>query len=130
MRLGDFRKDTENLSDDYILDRVMFVLPLPGYYDGRPFEYKDHKIIYTDEPKLRFYMIDFETLFWDVCDENLTYEQNKSKYISKIIRGKNINDEHWNNMMNARLKEFDDLWNSKEWQDYMEEMNERNNSKN
>lgn len=124
MRLGDFRKETEHLSDDYILDNVMFVQSLPGYYDGKPFEYKENKIIYTDEPKLRFYMIDFETLFWDICDVKLTYEQNKSKYMSSIIRGKNINDEHWKNMMNVRLKEFDDLWNSKEWKDFMEEINE------
>ena len=43
MRLGDFRKETENLSDDYILDDIMYIIPMPGYWDGRPNEYKNHK---------------------------------------------------------------------------------------
>jgi hypothetical protein len=121
MRLGDFRKETKDLPDDYILDAVMYIIPLPGYYDGRPYEYKDHNIIYTDEPKIRFYMLDFLDQFWDVCDADLSYEQNKSNYMSKFIKGKHIDDKRWEYMISARTKEFDDNWNSKEWQDFMKE---------
>ncbi len=119
MRLGDFRKETENLPDDYILDDVMFVIDSPGYYDGRPTEYKDGKIIYTDEPKIRFYMLDYDSEFWDLCDEKKSYEENKESYMNKFVQGKNIDDERWNQFLKVRLEEFDDNWNSKEWQEFM-----------
>lgn len=122
MRLGDFRKEIKDLPDDYILDHVKYIIPLDGYYDGLPYEYnKECQIIYTDEPKIRFYMIDFLDQFWEMCDENKSYEENKTKYFSKFVRGKNIDDKRWEYMISVRTKEFDDNWNSKEWQDFMKE---------
>lgn len=118
MRLGDFRKETAELSDDYILDDVMFISPLPGCYDGYPNEYKDHRVIYTNQDKIRFYMFDSRNMFWDYCDEHKSYEENLEKFMSKIIRGQNVSDARWEGYLNIMRNHFETYWNEEEWQDY------------
>jgi hypothetical protein len=119
MRLGDFRKETANLSDDLVLDNVMWIQDLPGYYDGRPTEYVDHKAVYTNEEKIRFYMFDSETTFWDYCDKDKSYEENLEKFLSVFVRGKNIDDVRWDNYVNHIKGVFRGYWYSSEWQRYI-----------
>ena len=83
MRLGDFRKETEKLSDDYILDDVMFIEDLPGYWDGYLNECKNHKRILRNEQKIRCYMYDSRTKFWDYCDKNKSYH---TRFLVVILR--------------------------------------------
>lgn len=123
MRLGDFRKETKDLPDDYILDDVMFIEALPGYYDGMPYEWKDGQIIYTDEPKIRFHMLIMLDQFWDICESDKTYEENKSIYMSKFVKGKNITKDRWESKMSIVEGEFSKNWNSEEWQKFMRENN-------
>lgn len=118
MRLGDFRKETSELSDDYILDGVMFISPLPGHYDGYPIEYKDHKPIYTNQDKIRFYMFDSRNTFWDYIDENKTYEENLELFMSNFVRGEKVSNERWESYLNIQRKQFDIYWNETEWQEY------------
>lgn len=119
MRLGDFRKETEHLSDELILDDVMFIQDLPGYYDGRPTEYVNHKAVYTDEPKIRFYMFDMESTFWDYCDKEKSFDENLQKFLSVFVRGKNIDDTRWDNYVNHIKGAFRKYWYSNEWQSYI-----------
>ena len=123
MRLGEFRKETEHLPDDYILDDVMYILYMPGYYDGYPNECKNGKAIYTNEPKIRFYMYDTETRFYDVCEANKTYEENLKMFLSAYERGMNISDSRWDNYINHMKVKFDVLWNGEEWKEFLRNEN-------
>lgn len=116
MRLGDFRKETADSPDDLILDDVLFIQELPGYYDGRPTEHVNHKVIYTNEPKIRFYMFDRETHFWDCCDEKKSFDENYERFISRFERGKNIGDRRWEDYVYYLKNEFRRFWYSSEWQ--------------
>lgn len=116
MRLGDFRKETAGLSDDMILDGVMFIQDLPGYYDGRPIEYVNHKAVYTNESKIRFYMFDPECTFWDTCDKNKSFDENFEKFLNRFARGKNIEDTKWNEYVSHIKELFREYWYSNEWQ--------------
>jgi len=127
VRLGDFRKETKDLPDDYILDDVMFIEALPGYYDGMPYEWKSGQIIYTDEPKIRFRMLDMLDQFWVICESDKTCEHNKSNYMSKFVKGKNITKDRWESKMSIVEREFDKNWNSEEWQKFVSENNGNKN---
>ena len=127
MRLGDFRKETEKLSDDYILDDVMFIEDLPGYWDGYPNECKNHKRILTNEQKIRFYMYDSRTQFWDYCDKNKSYEENLEIFMSKFERGIHVNDDKWENYLGYMKRKFEEYWNEEEWQNYVKDF--KNESK-
>lgn len=116
MRLGDFRKETAEYSDDLVLDDVICIDVLPGYYDGRPTDYVNHKAIYTNEEKIRFYMFSSETWFWDACDENESYSQNLERFLSKFVRGKNIEDSRWDEYLKLMNNKFREYWYSSEWQ--------------
>lgn len=118
MRLGDFRKETADLSDDYILDNVMFIEDLPGNYDGHPIEYKDHKAIYTNQDNIRFYIFDSRIMFWDYCDEHKSYEENLELYLSNFVRGEKVSNERWESYLIIQRKQFDIYWNEIEWQEY------------
>ena len=121
MRLGDFRKETANLSDDYILDHVMFIQTLPAHYDGLPSEYNEHKSIYQNLPKIRFYIFDSHDWFWDVCENNISYEENLKYYLTKFHRGENIDDAKWNEYITHKKIQFALYWNETEWQKYLKE---------
>lgn len=123
MRLGDFRKETAEYPDDTLIDDLMFMQWLPAHYDGRPSEYKDHEMIYQNEPKIRLYMFDSRQWFWDCCESNLTYDENRDIFLKKFKRGDGIEDDRWNRyLMNLKYK-FHEYWNEIEWQEYMKEEN-------
>lgn len=125
MRLGDFRKLIADLPDDYILDNVLDAEVLPGYYDGYPIECisneKEVKYIYTNEPKIRFIMLDLEFTFYDVSDENKTYEENLKFVLNYFVRGSNVSDYKWEWKVNYITDRFYYFWNSELWQERLTE---------
>ena len=118
MRLGDFRKETADLPDDTILDGVMYIIPLPSYYDGMPIDYFENKAMYASEPKIRFYMFDNEEWFWEVCQAKLSYDENLIEYLKVYVRGKNIENDIWGKFQFGLRKQFDNFWDSEEWRKY------------
>jgi hypothetical protein len=125
MRLGDFRKLIADLPDDYILDNVLHAEVLPGYYDGYPTECisneKEVRYIYTNEPKIRFIMLDLELRFYDVCDEEKTYEENLKFVLRYFVRGCDVSDEKWERKIEYITNEFYYFWNSELWKETLTE---------
>lgn len=119
MRLGDFRKETKDLPDDWVLDEVMFIDPQPSYYDGFPCDYVNHKLVYTCENKIRFRIFDPESRLWDICDPLKSYDENLIEYMKVFTRGRGIPDERWENYLGRKRHDFDENWNNSEWQHYM-----------
>lgn len=72
MRLKDFKEFVEKygISDDTILDGIMFADILPGYYDGYPTEVVDWSVKFSTEQKIRFYRCDVE----DVIGEHMPFD--------------------------------------------------------
>lgn len=111
MRLGDLRKEIEGLPDDTVLDGLMFVDYLPGYYDGRPIEYtKDRDVVYTNEFKLRFYMFEDNMWAWDSFKADKSYEENLMSYLSRYKRGKDIEDSRWDDFIREKTFAFKEEW--------------------
>lgn len=126
MNLGDFRRETANLPDSIILDDVMFIQDLPSYYDGRPNEIKDNKVVYTGKDKIRFYMFDPKDWFWDCCEVEKTYDENLIEFMDKFVRGPGIENDRWEDYLGHMRDSFNTSWHSREWQNYR---NERLNEK-
>lgn len=111
MRLGDFRKETEHLSDDVVLNGIWCIQILPGYYDGYPHNcIEDWKVEISDEQKINFIPHDYEVKYHDVRDGNLSYEENLEKYLSYFVRGKNITDNCWNRQVEYITTRFKSFW--------------------
>jgi len=119
MRLGDFRKATEGLSDDYILDSVMFAEVLDGAYDGRPIDYVNHTAVYTCENKIKLHMFECESWFWEICEADKTYEENLTEFLKVFRKSDTIEDSRWDEFIKNRKKIFDDLWNNTEWSEFL-----------
>lgn len=70
------------VSDDTIIDGVMFVDIMPSYYDGYPTEITDWNIEYRNEQKLRIYTYGTEDAIYDSLPS--TQDIDIDEWISKI----------------------------------------------
>lgn len=123
MTLGEFREETKNLDDSYILDCVQFVEALPGYYDGYAHQCGS-KNIYTStylcKPKLRFMIKDNKTLFWDVCEDNKTIEENWEIYKGYFnVDSETVSESRAEEYWKFVRQQFDEFYRDPEWVSYI-----------